>query len=89
METLLDQVKIDYILLSMMTNVVGIGAAIISNIFDNINETCARAICLTVFFFILANMVHFSIVCITRLASIFLVGIIEDTRGKIPFRLKF
>ena len=83
METLFDQVKADYLLLSLITNTIGIGAAALSNIYDNINETCARVISLTAFSFMLANMVHLSAACLTRLASIFLVGIIEDIRGKV------
>jgi hypothetical protein len=88
METLFDKVKADYILLSLMTNIVGIGATAISNIFANINDTCARVICMAVFSTILANIIHLSIACLTRLASIFLVGMIEDVKGKIQVIVK-
>ena len=45
------------------------------------NETLARIICLTVFYFILANIIHLSTSCLTRVASICLIGRIEEVNG--------
>jgi hypothetical protein len=82
MQTLIDLVQADYIIHAMIFNIVSLGSVIISNIFDNLNETLARVITLTLFFFILSNMVHFSGACLIRLTSIYLRGVIEEVYGE-------
>jgi hypothetical protein len=42
---------------------------------------------MTVFSFILAHTVQLSTECLTSLASIFLVGIIEDVKGNVAFTM--
>ena len=83
MLTVFDQVQTDYLVLSIIENILSLGTVAISNIFNNFNETLARAVTLTIFCFTLANIIHLSTACVTRLASIFLIGTIEEVNGKI------
>ena len=82
MQTVFDLVQADYIIHAMVFNIVSLGSVAISNILDNTNETVARVISLSVFSFIMSSMIHFIALCLTRLASIYLLGIIEDVNGE-------
>jgi hypothetical protein len=82
MQTIFDLVQVDFIIHAIIFNIVSLGSVVISNIFDNLNETFAEVISLTQFFFFLSNMVHFSAACLIRLASIYIFGIIEELNGE-------
>jgi hypothetical protein len=82
MQTVFDQVQSDYLIISIVENIAALGAMAASNVVNNLNESLARVITLTVFCFLLANMIHLTLACITRLASICLVGIIEEINGE-------
>jgi hypothetical protein len=82
MQTVFDQVISDYLIISMIANTLTLGTVAIGNIFDDLNETFARVLSLTIFYFNLADMIHMSSACLTRLASICLIGTIEEVNGK-------
>jgi hypothetical protein len=81
MHTIFDQVQADYLIISIIESIFSLGTVAISNIFNMVNETLARVISLTVFSFVVANMIHLCSACITRLASICLIGFIEELNG--------
>ena len=82
MQTLFDLVQADYIIHSLMFNIVSLGSVALSNLFDNIDKDFARLITLTLFSLVLSNTIHFSGACLTQLASIYLLGIIEEVNGE-------
>ena len=82
MQTVFDLVQADYIIHAMIFNTVSLGSVAICNIFDNLNETFARVISLSVFSFILSHWIRFSGACLIWLASIHLLGIIEELNGE-------
>jgi len=82
MQTVFDQVQADYLVLSMIENTFSLGTVAVSNVYNSFNATFARVITLTIFCFTLANVIHLSTACLTRLASIFLIGTIEEVNGE-------
>ncbi len=82
MQTLFDLVQADYIIHSVIFNIVSLGSVAISNVFDNFDQSFARVITLTLFSLVLSNTIHFSGACLTQLASIYLIGVIEEVNGK-------
>ena len=83
MQTIFDQVQADYLILSIIESIISLGTVAISNIFNTIDVTIARIITLTLFSFLLANMIHLCAACITRLVSICFIGFIEELNGEI------
>jgi hypothetical protein len=79
----------DYVILSLLVainlnkNTFSLGTVAISNVYNSFNPTFARVLTLTIFCFTLANVIHLSTACLTRLASIFLIGTIEEVNGEI------
>ena len=89
MQTLFDLVQADYIIHSLIFNIASLGSVAISNIVSNLDETFARVLSLTLFSLVLSNTIHFSGACLTQLASIYLLGIIEEVNGeKIKYKMR-
>ena len=82
MQTVFDKVSSDFLILSILQNITTLGTISVSQSFHEIGVFQAKIMCLSVYFFMCATLIHLSTICCTRLACIYLVGMIEYVNGK-------
>ena len=82
MQTVFDKVLSDFLVISLLQNIASLTFVATSQIFENIDVFIAKLMCLIVYFFICAVLIHLSTFCFTRLACIYLIGTIEYINGE-------
>ena len=82
MQTVFDKVFSDFLILSMLENISALGTISLSQMLPEVGLFQAKVMCLCVYFFMCATLIHLSTFCCTRLACIYLVGTIENFSGK-------
>ena len=83
MQTVFDQVQMDFLLIAMVENTFTLGCSAVSQIFDGVGDPLAKIMSLVAYFVACTTLIHFTTACLTRVACVWLVGTIEFVKGKL------